>query len=92
MRSARSSSAQGGSRGNDSQRHCGCHRDQGKRPAPVAERVGHGREDVQRVGGNTARICDDVVRPQSAKIATNRFNAIAHEAYDKLAYSNAEPN
>jgi hypothetical protein len=47
---------------------------------------------VRRVGGNTARICDDVVGPQSAKIATNRFNAIAHEAYDKLAYSNAEPN
>src|SRR5262249_29900489 len=53
MRSARFSSAQEGSRGNDSQRHCGCHRDQGKHPAPVAERVAQGREDVRRVGGNT---------------------------------------
>ena len=47
---------------------------------------------MRRVGENTARICDDVVGPQSAKIATSRFNVIAHEAYDKLAYSNAEPN
>ena len=47
---------------------------------------------MRRVGENTARICDDVVGPQSAKIATTRFSAITHEAYDKLAYSNAEPN
>ena len=46
---------------------------------------------MRRVGENTARICDDVVGPQSAKIATTRFSAITHEAYDKLAYSNAEP-
>ena len=55
MRSARSSSSQGGSRGNDSQRHCGRHRDQRKRAAPVAERGGKGRGDkVRAVGGNTA--------------------------------------
>src|SRR5262249_11114924 len=88
MRSVRSSSAQGGTRGNDSQRRCGRHRDQGKHRAPVAERTAQGREDVRRVGGNTAPICDDVVGPQSAKIATNRFNAnaIAHEAYDTISW------
>ena len=58
----------------------------GKHPAPVAERTAQGREDVRRVGGNTAPICDDVVGPQSAKIAANRFNAIAHEAYDTISW------
>jgi len=40
---------------------------------------------VRRVGGNTARICDDVVGPQSAKIAINRFKRYRVRAYDKLA-------
>src|SRR5262249_25201379 len=53
MRSARSSSSQGGSRGNDSQRHCGRHRDQGKHAAAVAERVGQRRE--VRGGGEVPR-------------------------------------
>ena len=60
MRSARSSSSQGGSRGNDSQRHCGRHRDQGKRAAPVAERGGQRRGDKVRAVGEipltTARL------------------------------------
>src|SRR5262249_43272946 len=84
MRSVRASRAPGGTRGNDSQRHCRRHRGQGKHPAPRAERTAQRREGGRR--GRTPPICDDVVGPQSAKIATNRFNAIVHEAYDTISW------
>ena len=59
MRSARSSSSQGGSRGNDSQRHCGRHRDRRKRAAPVAEGGGQGRGDNVRAAIASGAGIDD---------------------------------
>ena len=46
---------------------------------------------MRRVGGNTARICDHVVGPQSAKIATNRFNGVSPCASDRCRFAAGAP-